>query len=354
MISMENFLAATIFSILLAFIMVNLLVKKNFLLDQINTSKHKKLTINNSSNKVVLCGGIIIFISSIFFFDEELHLLKIFSFFILGIGILSDINKLNSPKLRIIFQFFTVLLFLLYYKNLAIGDLRIIFLNNILAIKLVSLFFTIFCILILINGTNFLDGLNTLVVGYYILVLTIIVITSLQFNLYVNPNIVYLIIFLCVVFLLNFFNKVYLGDAGSYLTPFLTAFFVLDFFSKNNIVSPYFICLLLWYPAFENSFSILRRNFYKKKVDQADQDHLHQIIYRLLKNKNYLNKNYINTASAMLINTFNFFIFIFSYKYYNSTKITVLLIFLNIFIYLLLYFFLKKKLNNSKKFFYKI
>ena len=83
MISMENFLAATIFSILLAFIMVNLLVKKNFLLDQINTSKHKKLTINNSSNKVVLCGGIIIFISSIFFFDEELHLLKIFSFFIL-------------------------------------------------------------------------------------------------------------------------------------------------------------------------------------------------------------------------------------------------------------------------------
>ena len=347
MISFQDFLTATTFSILLSFIMIYFFNKKNFLLDQINTSKHKKLTIHNPSSKIVLCGGIIIFINSTFFFDSELYMVKIFSFFILTIGILSDINKLNSPTFRIIFQFFFVLLFLLFFKELAISDLRIIFINNIFEIKLVSIFFTIFCILILINGTNFLDGLNTLVIGYYILVFTTLIITSREFDLYINPNIFYLIVFSSVVFLFNFFNKIYLGDAGSYLISFLAAFFILDFFSKNDFVSPYFICLLLWYPAFENLFSILRRFFIKKKVDQADQDHLHQMIYCFIRNKNYLDKEYINTGTSMLINGFNFLIFMLAYKYYNYTETIVVFIFFNIFIYFLLYFFLKKKYRHN-------
>ena len=189
MISFQDFLTATSFSILLSFIIIYFFNKKDLLLDQINTSTHKKLTTNNPFNKIILCGGIIIFISSIFFFSNEIYIVKIFSLLILAVGILSDINKLNSPKVRIIFQFFSILFFLLFFQDLAITDLRIIFINNIFEIKFVSIFFTIFCILILINGTNFLDGLNTLVIGYYILVFTVIIITSREFNLYIDPNI---------------------------------------------------------------------------------------------------------------------------------------------------------------------
>jgi UDP-N-acetylmuramyl pentapeptide phosphotransferase/UDP-N-acetylglucosamine-1-phosphate transferase len=350
MISIYDFLTATIFSIILSFILSYFFIKKNFLLDQISTSGHKKLTIDNLSNKIALCGGIIIFISSIVFFKNELYLVKIFSFSVLIVGILSDINKLNSPKIRIILQFFIVTFFLLFYENLAISDLRIIFINNILEIKLISTIFTIFCILILMNGSNFLDGLNTLVIGYYILVLGTTILTSLQFNLYFDPNIFYLIIFLTVAFLFNFFNRIYLGDAGSYLISFLSAYFILDFYAKNDSVSPYFVCLLLWYPAFENLFSILRRTFFKKKVERADQDHLHQLIYRFFKNKNYLDKKYTNTSVGVLINIFNFSIFIMTYRYYNFTTNIVLIIFFNISIYLLLYFFLKKKLSHYKKY----
>jgi UDP-N-acetylmuramyl pentapeptide phosphotransferase/UDP-N-acetylglucosamine-1-phosphate transferase len=343
MISIQNFFLSIIFSTFLSFFLYYFFNKKNFLLDQISSSKHKQLTSKNSSNKVILCGGIIVFINSLFFFDNQLYIIKIFSFFILIIGVLSDINKFNSPKFRIISQFFIVLVFLLLNKNLIISDLRIDFLNNYLEVELISIFFTVFCLLILINGSNFLDGLNTLVTGYYILVLTTIVIVSIEFNLNFNPNVCYLIIFLSIIFLLNFFNKIYLGDAGSYLISFLTAYFLLDFFTNNDYVSPYFICLLLWYPAFENLFSILRRFFLKKKIDQADQGHLHQMIYTKLKAISFINKKYLNTSTGMLINFFNFIVFLLSYKYYFFTQNLIMIIIFNVTVYLLLYFSLKKK-----------
>ena len=345
MISIQNFFLSIIFSTFLSFFLYYFFNKKNFLLDQISSSKHKQLTSKSSSNKVILCGGIIVFINSLFFFDNQLYLIKIFSFFILIIGVLSDINKFNSPKFRIISQFLIVLVFLLLNKNLIINDLRINFLNNYLEIELISIFFTVFCLLILINGSNFLDGLNTLVIGYYFLVLTTIVIVSIEFNLNFNPNVYYLIIFLSIIFILNFFNKIYLGDAGSYLISFLTAYFLLDFVLNNNSISPYFICLLLWYPAFENLFSILRRFFLKKKVDQADQGHLHQMIYIKLKAISFINKKYLNTSTGMLINFFNFIVFLLSYKYYFLTHNLIMVIIFNIIVYLLLYFSLKKKVN---------
>jgi UDP-N-acetylmuramyl pentapeptide phosphotransferase/UDP-N-acetylglucosamine-1-phosphate transferase len=345
MISIHNFLLPIIFSTFISFFLYYFFSKKNFLLDQISTSKHKQLTQKKSSNKVILCGGIIVFINCLFFFDNQLYIIKILSFFILIIGILSDINKFNSPKFRIVSQFFIILIFLLLNKNLAISDIRVVFFNNYLEIEFISIFFTIFCILILINGSNFLDGLNTLVIGYYFLVLITVVIVSIQFNLNINPNVFYLIIFLSIIFLLNFFNKIYLGDAGSYLISFLIAYFLLDFFSNNDSISPYFICLLLWYPAFENLFSILRRFSLKKKIEQADQGHLHQIIYTKFKAISFINKKYLNTSTGMLINSFNFIIFLLTYKYYFSTQKLIMVIIFNLIIYLLLYFSLKKKVN---------
>ena len=209
MILIQDVWLSILFSTFLSFFLYFIFNKKNFLLDQTNTSKHKQLTLKNSSNKVILCGGIIVFINSLFFFDNQLYIIKIFSFFILIIGILSDTNKLNSPRVRITSQFFLVLIFLLLNKDLIITDLRIDTFNKYLEIEFISIFFTIFCLLILINGSNFLDGLNTLVIGYYILVLTTILIVSIQFNLNINPNVNYLIFFLSIIFFLNFFNKIY-------------------------------------------------------------------------------------------------------------------------------------------------
>ena len=347
MISSQSFLLSVVFSIITSFTVFYFLKIKNLLIDQTFSSKHKQLTGNNLSNRAILAGGIIIFLNCLFFFDNQLVLLKILSALIVIIGTLSDMNKLNSPKIRIFFQFLIVLFLLLFYQNFLITDLRIDLLNDVLKYQIASVLFTIFCILILMNGTNFLDGINTLVIGYYILVLGTIIVTSSKFDLYINYNIFYLLSILIIVFLFNLFNKVYLGDSGSYLIAFLTAFFILDFVSKNNLVSPYFFCLLLWYPAFENLFSILRRILFRKKLDEADQGHLHQIIFKFLKDKNFFQEKYLNSTTGILINFFNFLIFIVSYKYYLYTEYLALFILLNIFVYLFLYFFIKKKINHS-------
>ena len=126
------------------------------------------------------------------------------------------------------------------------------------------------------------------------------------------------------------------------------AFFVIDFSIENNLTSPYLICFFLWYPAFENLFSILRRIIKKKKVQEPDQNHLHQMIYNLLIKTKFINYKFINTSTGLIINLYNFIMFLIFYKFYTKTDILVLGIFINIFVYLFLYFFIKKKLKHLK------
>jgi len=340
MISLNFFLFPFITSFSISLICIYIFTKEKILLDQVNYSKHKKL-IFTSSTKAPLCGGIIIFICSLFFFNE-IYLLKIFGFFLLFLGIFSDNNKIQSPKIRILIQLFIVV-FYLFFSGIGIVDLRITSLNNLLDIKYVSIIFTFFCFLILINGTNFLDGLNTLVIGYYILVLSFLILVSQHYNLSLDYNAYFLIIFLFVIYIFNFFGKIYLGDSGAYLISFFVGFFVIDFVTNNAFVSPYFISFLLWYPAFENLLSIMRRLSFNKKVYKPDQFHLHHLIFKYFVKNNFFNKKFVNSITANIINFYNFLIFILFYKYIFFTKIMISVIFMNIFLYLVIYYYLKKR-----------
>jgi len=167
---------------------------------------------------------------------------------------------------------------------------------------------------------------------------------SNNFELTIDPNINLLIIILSTLFFFNFFGKLYLGDSGAYLLGFYIAFFVIDFSLKNHSVSPFFICFLLWYPAFENLFSIVRRIVSKNKVEVADQFHLHQMIYNFFIKKDLVKNVYFNTLVANIINIYNLIIFICFYKFYSSTKILTFGILFNISVYIILYLFFRKKL----------
>jgi len=340
MIEFNNIFYIIFITFFLSSLIIYVFNKNDILIDQVSYSKHKKLK-NDYLKSPSLCGGIIIFICSFLFF-KDLSLLILFSFLILVIGLLSDLNRLSSPKKRILIQFTTCLGFVIL-SDLGLKDLRIETFNYLLSFNFISILFTVFCILILVNGSNFLDGLNTLVIGYYSLVCFFLILLSSNFHLSINPNINLLLIFLLVLFPFNFFGKIYLGDSGSYLIGFYISFFVIDFSLRNSLVSPYLICFFLWYPAFENLFSILRRFFSKNKVDTADQYHLHQMIYNYLINKKIINTKYTNTFVASLINIYNFIIFICFYKFYSNTKILILVTLTNILIYLIIYFLMKTK-----------
>ena len=60
----------------------------------------------------------------------------------------------------------------------------------------------------------------------------------------------------------------------------------------------------------------------------------------------FIEAKYINTFVANLINVYNFTIFTIFYRFYFNTKIIILGISLNILLYLIIYFFIKKKINQ--------
>ena len=85
---------------------------------------------------------------------------------------------------------------------------------------------------------------------------------------------------------------VYLGDSGSYLISPLIGIYLINFYSVNpNYSSPYYIALILWYPAFENFYSctlFFRRILTKQNLSTPDNKHLHQLFFLFIKSKKYL------------------------------------------------------------------
>ena len=125
--------------------------------------------------------------------------------------------------------------------------------------------FTLFCLMILINGNNFVDGINTLLIGYNI-ILTIFLLVTFKEFLHNSEILEDYLIILLVLLVFNFNGKIILGDAGAYILAFFLGVYLIDFARNNPYLSPFFIISLLWYPCFELLFSIIRRLKYLKKT----------------------------------------------------------------------------------------
>ena len=227
--------------------------KKNFLLDDINFSKHKRLA---KDKKTPLSLGIIFIIFSLIFFDNVFFQLNFFLIIFFIIGFLSDINIITSARFRLLFHIILVFCFVTI-NNFFINKIYLSSFDYFLENKLFNVFFVTFCICVLINGKNFIDGLNTLLIGYVILVLTFLYIISINHNLNLDFNLYKItIFFFLALYCVNFFGKSILGDGGSLSVGLFISYIILNFYLKNNSISPYFIALLLWYPCFEILFSI--------------------------------------------------------------------------------------------------
>ena len=313
----------------------------NILIDK-KTLPHKSFVSNE--NVPVIGGFIIVFYLLIF---NHSYKFIFFSLLLFLIGILSDLFILKKPSKKFILQFFIVLFFLVFY-DLKILSTKVFFLDYFIENKIFSTLFTLFCLLVLINGSNFIDGINTLLCGYYLLVLIVIIyICSNNFIIYNILELKELLLVLLIIYSFNFFSKLYLGDSGAFLISFVVGYYLIDIANNNPLISPMFIVLLLWYPAFENFFSIFRKLSTKLQPSKPDNFHLHQLLFNFLKKKINKSKDFINTLTGNIINLYNFLIFYIGIQLFNYTKYLIILIFINIFLYLLIYFFLK---TNVKKY----
>tara|TARA_A100001011_G_C14299119_1_gene839921 strand:+ start:693 stop:1721 length:1029 start_codon:yes stop_codon:yes gene_type:complete len=314
--------------------------KLDILKDKKNLSPHKSFT--NTELNPPFSGGIILLITILIFFPHENLQFKIFILLVFFIGFFSDLNILKSPNLRFLIQLIIVLCFVFYSENF-IQSVRIEFLDNLFENYLIKLFFTSFCILILINGSNFIDGVNTLTIGYYLLVLIFISLVLNDFQIQQSTsNLLNILMFtLVLLFVLNFFELLYLGDNGAYLLSFLVGIFLIDISNQIILISPYYIMNLLWFPAYENLFSIIRKIKNKKSAFNPDNYHLHHLILIYLKNR-LKNIKLANSLTGCSINSYNLFIFYFATINYSNTKHQLLLSFFSLIIYNVLYITLKK------------
>lgn len=335
-----NFLSIILLAILICVFNFHL-NKHNFLLSYTG-DKHQKFT---TKEKIPLTGGVFLLICFFLIFFNNLALcFSLTLLFLLGLS--SDLKILNSPKFRFLLQLI-ILFGSIYFLNLEIKNTRIILLDLLLHNNFFSYFFVVFCVLILVNGTNFIDGLNTNVLGYYLIVSFFIFSHDLYELLEIERKAWLSWIFcLSLLYLLNFFRQLFIGDSGAYFLGFLYAYFLIKIFSIDSTISPFFIILLLWYPCFEILFSIIRKINFNKSPIRPDNRHFHQVVYLFIKKLTKKNKINSNTLSANIINFYNLIIIFLGSLNINNSQYQIFLIIINIILYIFIYLRIRDTINK--------
>lgn len=200
------------------------------------------------------------------------------------LGLKDDLTVLSARK-KFIGQLFAALLLIVF------TDTRIIGFSKIFDVDIlpywVSIGFTLFVYILVINAYNLIDGVDGLA-GCIALLISVIF-TILFYNsgaLSLATISVALIGALLAFLRLNFSskNKIFMGDTGSMIVGFLIAFFTISFISQSqtNIDSEYFRAspalafAMLFFPLIDTlRIFIIRIFILKKSPFEADKNHIH-------------------------------------------------------------------------------
>ena len=239
---------------------------------------------------------IIIYIINDEFKSRPFNLIIICSSIVIILTILEDIKHFLSPKLRLAILFFvsTIYVFFAELPNIKISS---IFIDEQKIIVFYSLY--ILSLIMIMNGFNFIDGLNGLSSFNFI---TIFISIYFLADLYQDEEMknwsIFLILLSLFFLVLNFpFGKLFLGDSGSYLYAFLSGSTLIMLFERNSEVPTLLALLVLAYPITEIMFSIIRKSLKKFSPMKPDNLHIHQLVYNKLNG----NKKFRNNLAALIM-----------------------------------------------------
>lgn len=298
-------------------------------------------------------GGVAIYLSLVslgfaFFYgnkDFALDYLKVLicAFPVFIAGLLEDLTKKVSPKVRLFAGFISgALLIVLLSTSVSRVDLP--FFDGLLKIAFVSYVFTVFAVAGVAHGFNIIDGFNGLASGVALMNFLAYAYVSFLHNdfflLYLSLG-----FFAATLgfFLWNYpFGLIFLGDCGAYLLGFANALLAVLMVDRYPDVSPWFPFLLCAYPVWETLFSAYRRKFLRGSSPfQPDPLHFHTLIYkrvtqiflgdeseRLLK----------NAQTAPLIWIIHFICYLPAIFFWKHTLVLILFFLFFVFLYLWVYF----------------
>ena len=239
---------------------------------------------------------IIIYLINNEFKSISFNLIIICSSIIFFLTILEDVKHFLSPKLRLAILFFVSAIYVLFAE---LPNIKVytIFINEQNIIVFYSLY--ILSLIMIMNGFNFIDGLNGLSSFNFI---TIFISIYFLADLYQDEEIknwsIFLILLSIFFLVLNFpFGKFFLGDSGSYLYAFLSGSTIIMLFERNAEAPTLLALLVLSYPITEIVFSIIRKSLKKFSPMSPDNLHIHQLIFNKLNG----NKKFRNNIASLLM-----------------------------------------------------
>jgi UDP-N-acetylmuramyl pentapeptide phosphotransferase/UDP-N-acetylglucosamine-1-phosphate transferase len=298
-------------------------------------------------------GGFLIFvfltIFLIIFYNKNLFSFKviILGTFFFSLGFLGDLNINVKPELRLLFMLIVSSL-LIYFLDIRILSTQLSILNNLInSHKIISSIFVCLALLFVINGCNFIDGFNGLLIIHSIIILGILYFINAQNSN--DDHIKYFILFSIIVcFSVLFFNfpkaRIFLGDSGAYFLGSIISLVIIELSNLNKIVSPFFFASILFYIFFEVFFSFFRKIiFLGSSPLKPDKKHLHMLFFKFIfsKVKKIERANYL---TGFLINLF-YFLLIFPLLFFYKDKIFCQIYFL---ILLIIYLFSYIYINQKK------
>jgi UDP-N-acetylmuramyl pentapeptide phosphotransferase/UDP-N-acetylglucosamine-1-phosphate transferase len=245
------------------------------------------------------------------------------------IGLIEDLTKKISARMRLFFIAFGALLACLYL-NSSITSLALPGVDLVLTIPAISIAFTVFAITGLANAYNIIDGFNGLSSMVGIITLLALSYLGLKFN----DAIITLLSLTMASAILAFFllnypkGLIFLGDGGAYLIGFWIAILSVMLVNRHPEISPWFALMINAYPVIETLFTIYRRKFHQgKSPGHPDGIHFHSLIFRRILNPTYINNEFdwfnANSKTAPYLWILSSLATIPAILFWNSTSILI-------------------------------
>ena len=292
---------------------------------------------------IINTGGLIIYLSflSIISLSElnyNIEFIVSIGFFVCLTGFVDDRINL-SPSSKIVLIIIPSIYLIL--NGISISDLgQYEYLGKIELGKF-KIPFLLLAIGLLINATNYIDGIDGLLLTFFL--------SCLLYYIFLIDDIETkkLLKFFAVASFLNLILnllpskntfKVFSGDSGSLFIGFLISFITIELYNNLNI-HPAILIWPLWYPVYDFLFVSINRLINKKSIFEPDNTHLHHVMYKILHG---------NRFSAIILFLFvNSLIIFLGYKISEISKLLSLSIFIIGFaIFFILRFLSIKKYNG--------
>ena len=286
---MANYvLLFSLFSFFIIFFKREKITKKLGIIDKPD-KKRKFHKIETSTIAGILLGAILIpfflIFKDLYKVNNSLIFLSILYVIALGVsGIFDDIKNINANKKFFIFITSTFILVLLN-EILVVEKIYFEYFDKDIYLFGTSIIFTVFCVLLLINSLNLIDGKNGIFLSYI----------AFLFIIFFYQNNVYFNLYIILIFVLIFFNvkgEFFSGNAGTNIGSTFFAIITLYYYNtkqimpiSGDILTAEIIFLIFIIPGIDMLRVFLERFVKNKHPFAPDNNHLHHLMCNVINEK---------------------------------------------------------------------